>query len=128
GLPILSGAYDGQPVSYIAAPGGPTTNANPLTTLNPVQQPLFKFSGMQDPEQKREAAPQSAEAGQQPAAAGQEQTYGQAPTNNALQFLRDIDVLLAPGAWQADTGFVYTHFSNDFPLALVDPMGDVVGV
>ncbi len=128
-LPILSGAYDGQPISYIAAaPGGPTTHSNPLTTLNPVQQPLFKFSGMQDPEQRREAEPQSAEAGQQPAAAGEAQTYGQAPTNNALQFLRDIDVLLAPGAWQADTGFVYTHFSNDFPLALVDPMGDVVGV
>ena len=129
-LPILSGAYDGQRVNYIAAsPGGPTTNTNPLTALNPVQKPLFKFSGMQDPDEKKEAEPQNAENGEQPAAAGEPQTYGQAPTNNALQFLRDVDVLLAPGAWQADTGFVYTHFANDFPLALIDPVGgDVVGV
>jgi len=128
-LPILASVHEGQPVSYIAvAPSGQTTNTNPLTALNPVQQPLFKFSGMQDPEKKKEVEPQSDEAGQQPAAAGQEQIYGQAPTNNALQFLRDVDVLLAPGAWQADTGFIYTHFANDFPLALVDPMGDVVGV
>jgi hypothetical protein len=126
-LPILSGVYDAQPVGYLAAAAAESTTTN-AKSLNPVQEPLFRFSGMQDPEEKKEAEPQSAEAGQPPAAAGQEQTYGQAPTNNALQFLRDVDVLLAPGAWQADTGFVYTHFANDFPLALVDPMGDVVGV
>ena len=59
---------------------------------------------------------------------GSEQVYGQAPTNNSLQFLRDVDVLLAPGAWQADTGFVYTHFANDFPIPVTDGMGNVVNV
>lgn len=57
-----------------------------------------------------------------------EQTYGQAPTNNSLQFLRQVDVLLKRGAWQADTGFIYTLFANDFPLAVVDGGGTVIDV
>jgi len=58
-----------------------------------------------------------------------EQTFGQAPTNNSLQFLRDVDVLLKPGAWQADTGFVYTHFNDDFPLPVFDPVtGEIIDV
>ena len=39
-----------------------------------------------------------------------------------------VDVLLKPGAWQADTGFIYTHFSNDFPLPILDGMGNITNV
>jgi hypothetical protein len=42
--------------------------------------------------------------------------------------LRDVDVLLKPGAWQADTGFIYTLFSNDFPLPVIDGGGQVIDV
>ena len=58
----------------------------------------------------------------------EEQTYGQAPIDNSLQFLRDVDVLLKPGAWQFDTGFIYTLFTNDFPLPLFDGGGQVINV
>ncbi len=59
---------------------------------------------------------------------GEPQTYGQEPVSNSLQFLREQDVLLNPGDWQFDTGFMYTLFDDDYPLAVVNGGGDVVGV
>ncbi|MGD9724692.1 MAG: hypothetical protein AB7O59_20660 [Pirellulales bacterium] len=59
---------------------------------------------------------------------GEPQTFGQAPVSNALQFLREQDVLLEPGDWQFDTGFAYTLFDDDFPFAVLDGGGNVVGV
>jgi hypothetical protein len=56
-------------------------------------------------------------------------TFGRKPESYALQFLRSQDVLLAPGAWQLDTGAVYTHFNRDFPVPVIDNgTGDVVDV
>ena len=58
--------------------------------------PLFKFSGMQEPQsppsedEDSQPVPRELQAASRP----NQQTYGQAPTNNALQFLRDVDVLL----------------------------------
>jgi hypothetical protein len=117
----------GQQVSYIAVDSNAAASGNPLTALNQAPgQPLFRFSGMQEPtpppENESEAAAQS------DTQSAEQQTYGQAPTNNALQFLRDVDVLLAPGAWQFDTGFVYTYFANDFPVPLFNPADEVVDV
>ncbi len=124
GGPLLP--FAGQQVSYVAAsPRGAASALNPSTPAG-VGQPLFKFSALQDPDAP-DAEKQNAEAAGE-GQSGEQQTYGQAPTNNSLQFLRDVDVLLKPGAWQADTGFVYTHFANSFPLAVVDPMGTVVDV
>jgi hypothetical protein len=102
---------------------------------------LLNFDGLQGPsgddaasgggagsdDQKADAADEKAPTGDAEKKED-DQTYGQAPTDNALQFLRDVDVLLKPGAWQADTGFVYTLFSNDFPLAVFDGGGQVIDV
>jgi len=66
--------------------------------------------------------------GEEPAEGGEPRTYGRAPENNTLQFLRTEDVLLKPGAWQFDTGFVYTLFDNDFPLPVVNGSGQLVNV
>jgi len=61
--------------------------------------------------------------GQQP------MTFGRRPESNALQFLRAQDVLLAQGAWQFDTGLVYTLFENVFPVPIFDEVtGDLVNV
>lgn len=130
GLPA-SALNAGQQVNFIAAAPGDQPPSHPASTLNPMPgEPLFRFSKLQEPqpppseeEERREGAAAAGE--NQP---NNQQTYGQAPTNNALQFLRDIDVLLAPGAWQFDTGFVYTHFANDFPLPIFNISGDVVDV
>jgi hypothetical protein len=132
-----------QPIGYVTADpaGGQYIPSVAMRT----SKSLLEFSGMQDAnplEQKKEegAAEQNApgEPGAQaPGAAGQpgqagqnqqEQTYGQAPVDNSLQFLRDIDVLLKPGAWQFDTGFVYTLFVNDFPLPIPDGSGNIINV
>ncbi len=118
-----------QPVNYITAAPGTQTPSNPLTTLNPMPgEPLFRFSGMQAPQPPAEGDREERRQGAAASSQNDQQTYGQAPTNNALQFLRDVDVLLAPGAWQADTGFVYTHFANDFPLPIFNLSGDMVDV
>ncbi len=56
-------------------------------------------------------------------------TLGRKPESYALQFLRTQDVLLAEGAWQFDTGLVYTLFENNFPVPVIDPnSGDIVDV
>ena len=47
-------------------------------------------------------------------------TYGRQPESTKLQFLRSQDVLLAPGAWQLDTGFAYALFDQAFPVGVVD--------
>jgi hypothetical protein len=60
---------------------------------------------------------------------GEPEKFGRAPESSALQFLRTQDVLLAPGAWQADTGLIYTLFENDFPVPVFDPVtGDMTDV
>lgn len=121
GLPDF-GQHAGQAVKYIDAAPGNQPPGSPATTLNPMPgEPLFRFSKLQEPQPPPREDEQQGEGAAAPAAGSQpndQQTYGQAPTNNALQFLRDIDVLLEPGAWQLDTGFVYTHFANDFPFVI----------
>lgn len=77
-----------------------------------------------DPEGKESGEGEAGENGEKK----DEQTYGQAPTNNSLQFLRQVDVLLKPGKWQFDTGFLYTLFSNDFPLPLYSGGPEVTNV
>lgn len=123
--------HAGQAVNYIDAAPSNQTPGSPATTLNPMPgEPLFRFSKLQEP-QPPPSEDEEQRSGEAPAAGNQpndQQTYGQAPTNNALQFLRDIDVLLEPGAWQFDTGFVYTHFANDFPLPIFDISGDIIDV
>jgi hypothetical protein len=126
--------YTGQQISYVEAPPGQSP-VQPPSALNPHNnEPLFRFAGMQPPEvppsEEEKAAEQkkAAQGGAAQTGPNGEQIYGQAPTNNSLQFLRDVDVLLAPGAWQFDTGFIYTHFANDFTISVRDPMGTVVGV
>lgn len=133
-LQTATDPYTGQQVNYIAVAPSQSAPANPLTALNPnSNEPLFRFAGMQPPEvppseDDKEKKPAGAQGGAAQTGPNGEQVYGQAPTNNALQFLRDVDVLLAPGAWQFDTGFVYTHFANDFAISVRDPMGTVIGV
>jgi hypothetical protein len=118
GLPA-HGLHTGQPVAYIDAAPGNQAPSSPATALNPMPgEPLFRFSKLQEPRPGDEEKDRDSAAPASAAQPNDQQTYGQAPTNNALQFLRDIDVLLAPGAWQLDTGFVYTHFANDFPFVV----------
>lgn len=57
-----------------------------------------------------------------------ETTLGQAPPENELVFLRRQTVLLAPGEWQFDTGFAYSYFDGDRPIAVTGGGGAVVGV
>jgi hypothetical protein len=83
-----------------------------------------KFVVPEAPKEPEEPAEPSAE----PKKDGEPQTFGQKPVSNSLQFLRTEAVLLDPGAWQFDTGFAYTHFNEDLPVAEVDDMGTVVGV
>jgi hypothetical protein len=127
--------YTGEQISYLEVPPGQSPPTHPATALNPNHnEPLFRFAGMQPPEvppseeDKEAEQKKAAQGGAAQTGPNGEQIYGQAPTNNSLQFLRDVDVLLAPGAWQFDTGFVYTHFANDFTISVRDPMGTVVGV
>lgn len=63
------------------------------------------------------AAPAASSASETP-----QRPIGREPVSYALQFLRAQDVLLAPGAWQFDTGLAYALFDNDFPLPLRDPV------
>ncbi|REK19282.1 MAG: hypothetical protein DWQ37_01435 [Planctomycetota bacterium] len=140
--PGTEAAYAGQQVNYVVVgpDGQPIAGSGPVT-LVANNRSLMNFAGIQTqepaasgpglievegdgpPDGESEA---EAEAGQ--GGGEEEQTFGQAPPNNNLQFLRQVDVLLKPGAWQADTGFIYTHFSNDFPLPVIDPMGTVTDV
>lgn len=95
---------------------------------------LFKLVGLQEsseePQKPAELAPNGQ--AQQPAANQQaadgNTTYGQAPVNNNLQFLRTQDVLLEAGKWQVDWGIWYIHFTDDFPVAVTNGAGDVTGV
>lgn len=99
---------------------------------------ILNFNGMQDPNASPDVVEGLPEEGSgadegeggEEGAEGEEdeQTYGQAPTNNSLQFLRQVDVLLKPGAWQFDTGFVYTLFTNDFPVPIFDGGGVIENV
>ncbi len=54
------------------------------------------------------------------------ESYGEAPQDNSLLFLRSQSVLLAPGGSQFDYGLTYTYFENDFP-AIVAPNVAVEG-
>lgn len=65
---------------------------------------------------------------EQSSAQQQEQTFGERPTNNNLQFLRRDSILIGAGKSQFDYGFNYTHFENDVPVAQVNELGEVVGV
>jgi hypothetical protein len=135
--------YAGRQVDFVAADrstDGPAEQYRPVALRS--GKSLLNFAGMQGTD---DSAPASGGAGassddepnggsdeKAAGASGEkkegEQTFGQAPTNNSLQFLRQVDVLLKKGAWQADTGFIYTHFSNDFPLAVFNGSGEVVDV
>jgi hypothetical protein len=121
-----------SPASYLSAEGAVEPPASSRTSKNPMPgEPLFRFSKLQEPQPPPSEDKENEDSTAKPAAENQpneQQTYGQAPTNNSLQFLRDVDVLLAPGAWQLDTGFVYTHFANDFPLPIFNNTGEVVDV
>ncbi len=55
------------------------------------------------------------------------ESLGKEPENVGLQFLRTQTVLLKRGQWQFDAGLP-THCRTDFPVALVDGGGDVIGV
>jgi len=70
------------------------------------------------------------QSGQNPAAGtvAEAEKLGTEPVNNSLQFLRTQAVLLDPGEWQVDFGLTYSVLESDFPTALVDGGGNVVGV
>jgi hypothetical protein len=125
-----------QPAAFTEAdPAYVAAQPDPPVTLRS-NKSLLNFAGMQGAEgdngSEGGAGPDDGSAENNQAGDGQkkddEQTYGQAPTDNALQFLRDVDVLLKPGAWQADTGFAYTLFADDFPLPILGPGGEVIDV
>jgi Putative MetA-pathway of phenol degradation len=131
--------FAAQNVGYFSAdpaPGDPV----PAVAMR-TNQSILQFSGMQDPSAPQPpgeegAASESPNGGDDAQAEGEgkkkengePQTYGQAPTNNSVQFLRQVDVLLKPGKAQLDTGFVYTHFANDFPLPLYSGGPEVTNV
>ena len=58
----------------------------------------------------------------------EDQTIGEEPVDNSVQFLRRQSVLLNHGDWQVDYGVSYTLSENDIPVAVLDGLGDVVGV
>jgi hypothetical protein len=128
-LPAGSDPFAGQQVNYVfAGPEGQEVAPSGDVQLV-ARRSLLNFAGLQD--EPGDAANNDRDEDEPPPKADkpEDQQYGQAPTNNSLQFLRTVDVLLKPGAWQADSGFVYTHFSNDFPLPIVDPMtGEIINV
>ena len=56
------------------------------------------------------------------------ESLGSAPENVGIQFLRNQTVLLKPCQWQFDAGLNYTIAESDFPVAVVDAGGNVIGV
>lgn len=56
------------------------------------------------------------------------ESLGSAPENVGIQFLRTQTVLLKPCQWQFDAGLNYTIAESDFPVAVVDAGGNVIGV
>jgi hypothetical protein len=130
-----------RPVDYAGGEPGAGDNFYIPSVAMRTGRSLLESAGQQDPnapaqDQEPSADAQGAESTEETPAGEEgaggenkkEQTYGQAPTNHSLQFLRQVDVLLKPGAWQFDTGFVYTLFTNDFPVPLTDMGGNVVNV
>lgn len=58
-----------------------------------------------------------------------EQTYGQKPQTDTMQFLRQQSVLLTPGSCQLDLGFDYALFENNLPQLVTDSnTGAITGV
>jgi hypothetical protein len=98
--------------------------AKPLALAKVPQDPdTSKDSTAKPEDDAKDSAAGEKKDGQEP------QTFGRKPESNALQFLRQQDVLLAQGAWQFDTGLIYTLFENNFPLPLFDQVtGDVNNV
>lgn len=130
-------AHEPSLLSSNAPASAPITALNdPAVQLASLQEPAAKPFALAKVPEEPDATKDSkgaddakgAEAGANKA--GQEpQTFGRRPESNALQFLRTQDVLLAEGAWQFDTGLVYTLFENSFPVPVIDEItGDVVGV
>ena len=111
---------------------------DPAVQLASLQEPAAKPFALakvpEEPDTSKDSKPKSDEGAKDSEAGakkdGQEpQTFGRAPESNALQFLRTQDVLLAEGAWQFDTGLVYTLFENTFPVPVFDEItGDLVSV
>lgn len=105
-----------------------------LASLQEPARPLALAKVPPDPDTSKDSNAKSDDDAKDSAAGekkdGQEPlTFGRKPESNALQFLRQQDVLLAQGAWQFDTGLVYTLFENNFPLPLFDQVtGDVSDV
>jgi hypothetical protein len=66
--------------------------------------------------------------GQQADSLSEAERLGTAPEDNTLQFLRTATVLLEPGESQCDVGVEYTLAEADFPILLVNGMGDIVDV
>lgn len=60
-------------------------------------------------------------------ALAQDETIGEEPEDYNVQFLRRQSVLLGHGDWQMDYGVSYGLSENDFPVAVLDNLGDVTG-
>jgi len=102
--------------SIADAPGLQVDSSIQLTSFEtPVMLAAKQDAQGGDSDDDKDEKPEEKKDGQTPP------TFGRAPESNALQFLRAQDVLLAPGAWQFDTGAAYAHFSNDFPVPVFDP-------
>ena len=59
----------------------------------------------------------------EPATDDQDTSYGEAPEDNSLVFLRRVSPLLKPGDYQVDVGLAYTLYHADLPF-LVDQTPD----
>jgi hypothetical protein len=66
--------------------------------------------------------------GQQADSLSEAERLGSEPEDNSLQFLRTATVLLEPGESQWDVGIEYALAETDFPILLVNGMGNIVGV
>lgn len=139
--PVSPNAYLSEPAPEVPPPPHGTTsvagfpqssrrNFGPLPAGPPATPPAPKFQllSQQEPVAPPEGAAEQPIAEKPQGQGDQPPTYGQQPINNSLQFLRTQDVLLKPGAWQFDTGLAYALFNNDFPVAVLDGGGNVVGV
>jgi hypothetical protein len=138
---LFGGLRPARPESSSLSPNAPAADRSlfdpavqPASLQEPAAKPFSLTKVPEEPATSKDAKPNGGDDAKESAAGEKKEgqaplTFGRRPESNALQFLRTQDVLLAEGAWQFDTGLVYTLFENIFPVPVFDEVtGDLVGV
>jgi len=138
---LFGGLRPAKPESSLLSPNAPAPDTGlfdpavqPASLQEPAAKPFSLAKVPEEPDTTKDVKSNGDDDAKAPAAGEKKDgtppiTFGRRPESNALQFLRTQDVLLAEGAWQFDTGLVYTLFENIFPVPVFDEAtGDLIGV